>query len=143
MNLARALKEKNKLVGKIKVLWERLISSNQSLSDKQDYNAEDLYTEICSETDKLLKLKELINAATQPIFPDILQIAELKGRVTNLKSIQTEEKKATYSDNIITYNVQMSKNRVDELIDKTTKEIEDIQDRIDQFNASTNIDWEP
>ena len=44
MNLARALKEKNKLVGKIKVLWERLISSNQSLSDKQDYNAEDLYT---------------------------------------------------------------------------------------------------
>lgn len=92
--------------------------------------------------DHLVWIKILLMKANQPIYKDIFQLAEIKGTITFLGHIQTECGPILYGGDEFPrcQTSEIRKAEVDEQIAKLEMEIDQIQDRLDEFNGITKID---
>ena len=140
MNLAKALKQKNKLAGEVAQLKELLAHQNsRSTKQKFDYNNQEVLANLRAKIDELVATKAAIGAANAAVYPKIFRLAELKGLVTALKGLSTKEgvfaESLGYSQSVeVEYVAQIKKAEADKLVEETEREIQELQDALDEFN---------
>jgi hypothetical protein len=96
----------------------------------------------------LVELKLKIDDANRPVKELIFALQEAKGRIGFYTRISTQHGKIVSHRNLyreeaeMTYVADIRKNDLDELIRGSEKEIDGIQEKLDQHNNRTTIDVE-
>lgn len=142
MNVKQALKAKTKITTRINELYS-LAKSYNSIEEgnPRRYSVVGLLNEANELTKELVDLKARIHTANQPVYGKIFLMAELKGRVKNLKAISCEEGKVTerYGSTVAVKEVEMDIVQRDAMVKQLEDEIEKLQDELDVHNATTTI----
>jgi hypothetical protein len=147
MKLTKALKQKNQLAGEVAELKARLTAQNSRPSTVPfDYNASQVLAELRAKVDALVKVKSAIAVTNSALYPRIFRLAELKGLVATLKSLDV--RKGLYKEGAgygqsaydIEYTVQIEKSSVDNLVAELEAEISTLQDELDEFNHQTSVE---
>ena len=146
MKIAKALKLKNQLAGEVAQLKDLLLKQNsRSTKQKFDYNNHEVLTRLRAKLDELVKIKAAVAAANAEIYDKIFRLAELKGLVTTLTSLDTKAGvfhegrgfgEAAYE---VEYVAQLSKVEVDKLVGELNAEIQGLQDALDEFNFTRSV----
>lgn len=143
MNINKALKQKNQLIGEIKELKETISENNSIIvGNEREFDIFHLIEELDTKVAELVKLKSAIQKANVPILDKIYLLSETKSYINWLKSIPVEsgKQKARYGDAIEqTMEVVLNKKDVRETVKKLEKEISEFQDEVDTFNATTEV----
>lgn len=144
MTIKQALKLKNKL---IKTIGEntKLMQEYNSIEvgNERPYSSTELLDKISEDTKELAKLKTKIHIANTPVLEDIFLMSELKSMAQSLKKMDCTEGKSNRdryrleSESIKTSEISLVKRN--ETIKELEARIEEIQDRLDLFNATTQI----
>ena len=89
----------------------------------------------------VIKPKSKIHTANQPVFNQIFRLAELKGQIKILKSMDVSEGKTSerYSSVQSVKEVEINVAERDSIIKAIEAEIESLQDELDVHNANTII----
>ncbi|RYG48531.1 hypothetical protein EON79_04210 [bacterium] len=142
VTLAKALKLKNRQVQKVKGLQERIQASNSYMvGSERDFDAQALYTELRAETETLWRLKLAINAANVPVHGAIYEMAETKGLIAFLKTLNTKRGKVeSYGDEAFEYEAAITAADVLIQIEALEARIDTLQDVLDQHNATTTVE---
>jgi len=142
MTIAQALKEKNKKVATINVLYDRLYKNNSVLDgNRRSYNPIELLATIETEMDELIDLKTKIHNASAPVRGQIFRLSELKTKVVKLRYLDTSEGpvRDKYDGTVTRRQAMIQAEQVDVIADVAQQEIEEIQEALDKFNFSTLI----
>lgn len=144
MNIKQALKLKNKL---IKLISEntRLLQQYNTIEvgNSRPYSPTELLVEISKTTDELVELKSKIHRANVPMFEKIFEMSELKSTIKAVQKLECTEGKSNRdryrmeSELVLTSEISLV-NR-NEFIKKIEERIEQLQDEMDVFNATTEI----
>ena len=142
MNVKQALKAKTKITTRINELYSLAKSYNSfEEGNPRRYSVVGLLNEAEELTKELVDLKARIHTANQPVYGKIFLMAELKGRVKNLKAISCEEGKVTerYGSTVAVKEVEMDIVQRDAMVKQLEAQIEQLQDELDVHNATTTI----
>jgi hypothetical protein len=147
MKVKQALKLKNKLVQELNDLMAKLHQNNSVIEGNlRDYSTKTLLAEIYSKVDELTVLKTRIHRANTPVYDKIFLLAELKSVVKNLKSLDCTNGIATdyYSrnDSKTIKTSEITSVERDNEVKFLISRIDEIQDELDEFNATVEINFE-
>lgn len=146
MNIAQALKEKNRLIGELNRAKEILRRENPRRNDSQSkVDREAVWNKIKSLTNAVVEIKTKISVANTGIYDKIALLAEMKSRISDLESmpkregdeilfIGRDQEKMTYQ-----WESYLNTQRIDEEIEATQKLCDRLQDDIDAYNATKQI----
>lgn len=146
MNLAQALKQKNRLAGELVRQQQILQRENSRRSDSvSTVDREVVWTKIQNLSEELGILKGKITTANIGIYPVLERMAELKSRISFVQTLDKREgeeisfvgrdqEKLTYK-----WDSTINQTRCDELIAKLQTDINVLQDQVDLFNHQTEI----
>ena len=147
MNIAKALKVKSRLIGEIVGLRNTLRSVN-SRRDDQVYAADpaDVDNQLNVKEKELLKLKVAIAKATAPGIDMLVEMGELKSRLLFLAQLSSYaeegvEQKLLPNDTLkeVVITAYYTGKKLIEMKKSLQDQINDLQDAIDDFNASTTV----
>lgn len=144
MTIKQALKQKNKLIKQIGENTKLMQEYNSvEVGNERPYSSTELLGKISEDTKELARLKSRIHIANTPILNEIFLMSELKSMVQSLKKMDCTEGRSTRdrfrmeSEVIKTSEISLVKRN--ETIKELEGRIEAIQDRLDVFNATTEI----
>ena len=144
MTIKTALKQKNKLIKQIGENTKLMQEYNSiEVGNERPYSSVELLTKISEDTKELAKLKTQIHIANTPVLEDIFLMSELKSMIQSLKKMDCTEGKSNRdryrleSESFKTSEISLVKRN--ETIKELEGRIEAIQDRLDVFNATTEI----
>ena len=155
LNLAQALKQKNRLAGEIargREIVQRENSRKESQAARADVRA--VFEANVARARELADFKGAIAAANagvvkggRGIYGKLNLQAELRGLITFMKALNTMEGEEvervgfmSRDDAVRTvYVATIARDEVDRLVATYQAEIEQLQDEIDEFNATTRI----
>ena len=144
MTIKQALKLKNKLIKTIGENTKLMQEYNSvEVGNERPYSSTELLAQISEDTKELAKLKTKIHIANTPVLEDIFLMSELKSMIQSLKKMDCTEGKSNRdryrleSESIKTSEISLVKRN--ETIKELEARIEEIQDRLDVFNATTQI----
>ena len=144
MTIKQALKQKNKLIKQIGENTKLMQEYNSvEVGNERPYSSTELLGKISEDTKELARLKSRIHIANTPILNEIFLMSELKSIVQSLKKMDCTEGRSTRdrfrmeSEVIKTSEISLVKRN--ETIKELEGRIEAIQDRLDVFNATTEI----
>lgn len=145
MTIAKALKQKNRLIKEIGELFS-LVSEYNSIPEENDrpYNINELINTIKEKQEDLVDLKARIHTANSPVYKDIFKLSELKTRMKEFSSLETKE---GIGDNSlfrrrsaeIKYKAEIGPARLQEMKKELQEEIDTLQDELDEWNSKTTI----
>jgi hypothetical protein len=143
MNIKQALKEKNKLIKEISENT-KLMQEYNSIEEgnERPYNISELFLNIVDATRELSQLKAKIHRANGSVLEDIFLMAEMKSMIQSLKKMDCTSGKSNrdrYTSTEIVLTAEMSVVERNTKIKQLEGKIEEIQDKLDVFNANTNI----
>jgi len=143
MNIKQALKQKNKLIKEISENT-KLMQQYNSIEEgnERPYNISELFTRIVEDTKELSELKAKIHRANGPVLEDIFLMAEMKSLIQALKKTDCTSGKSNrdrYGSAEIVLSVEMNIVERNNKIKQLENRIEEIQDKLDVFNANTQI----
>ena len=147
LTLSKALSVKNRLAGRLSQARANIEAYNSVLAGQKeglvqatvDVRAE--YARFRKLQDGLIALKAAIQRANLPIYEDVLQLGELKSLVQLLGSLNTKHgSEPGYVGVEFRYVAELKKPEVLEMVRKLEAEIDAIQDKLNQFNASTRVE---
>jgi len=144
MTIKQALKQKNKLVKNIAENTKLMQQHNSvEVGNQRPYSAVMLYKEIQKDTQELASLKAKIHIANTPVMEDIFWMSEMKSTITALKKMDCTEGRSNRdrfrmeSEVVLTSEISLvSRNQEIKMLEA---KIEEIQDKLDTFNATTEI----
>lgn len=145
MNIAKALKHKNVLVKEISQLQSKVIQYNSTLVGAAvPYDTKKLLKDLENKVADLIALKTAINKANQGIQETIYTLTEKKSLVSKIRAINTSSGKVPthrYGTEgaVSEYAAQISLLEVDSMVAAMEKEIDDIQEKIDTYNYTTEV----
>jgi hypothetical protein len=142
MNVSQALKQKNKLTIELKKQYQIAQKFNsQEEGNIRRYSVQNALDKAAELTMELTDLKTKIHLANAPVYDKIFRMAELKGRIKELRKIPTEEGKAEsrYSSVVSVKEVEINITQLDEMVQFLEARIEEIQAELDVHNATTQI----
>lgn len=152
MTLSKALKYRKRIESAIKKL-SRDIQTYNTITyyptgssrevPKPEVNVRELMSERDNLIEHLISINTLINKATCSIYEKLLRIREIKGHISMLSSLPHSHGQAyQYGNDSGTayYYSEFRKNEIDEMIKGHEKTIDQLQDEVDAFNATTKID---
>ena len=142
MNVKQALKQKNKLVTELKAQYQILQKFNSiEEGNPRRYIMVDVLAKIESLSNELVELKARIHRVNQPVYNQIFLLAELKGRIKELKKVPTDEGKQTerYGSVQSIKEVQLNIVDIENVVGELQDRIEELQNELDIHNANTNI----
>lgn len=142
MNVKQALKQKNKLVTELKGQYQILQKFNSiEEGNPRRYIMVDVLAKIESLSNELVELKARIHRVNQPVYNQIFLLAELKGRIKELKKVPTDEGKQTerYGSVQSIKEVQLNIVDIENVVGELQDRIEELQNELDIHNATTNI----
>lgn len=144
MTIKQALKQKNKLIKTIGENTKLMQDYNSvEVGNERPYSSVELLAKISEDTKELAKLKSKIHIANTPVLENIFLMSELKSMTQSLKKMDCTEGKSNRdryrleSEVIKTSEISLVKRN--ETIKELEGRIEEIQDRLDVFNATTQI----
>ena len=144
MTIKQALKQKNKLIKTIGENTKLMQEYNSvEVGNERPYSSVELLAQISEYTKELAKLKSRIHIANTPVLNDIFLMSELKSMAQSLKKMDCTEGKSNRdryrleSESVKTSEISLVKRN--EVIKEMEARIEEIQDRLDVFNATTEI----
>lgn len=144
-NIARALKEKTRIVSKINII-DSLIKEENSIEEGNSRSC-DIIEKVSQRMELmeyLIKLKTAISVANAGIADKLNRMAELKGLLIFYKSLNCREgqfvnRYDSNSDKTIITAV-IHKQDAAKKVEEIQIEIDKLQDEIDDFNAITLIE---
>lgn len=147
ITLAKALKEKNKLAGKIPELTRKFMQNNSyRVKNVPVVSPGDILSKLEDTKTRLIKLKTAIDIANGPIKSRIYELAELKGMIDLYKSTPSKEgvqSEYTHGGNVdIEYKCFMNELQLENKKEEVQTKIDKIQDEIEIFNHTTYVDFE-
>ena len=147
MNLAQALKQKNRLAGELVRQQQILQRENARRSDSMStVDRSEVFEKILSLSDQLGELKGKITQANVNIYPALERMAELKSRISFVQSLPKREGEEItsvgYNQEKLTYKWDsfITQEKCDEMVAELQEQINDLQDEVDTYNATTEID---
>ena len=146
MTLKQALKLKNKLVQELNELTVRLQSNNSIIEgNTRDYSAKETLSQIYTKVDELTYIKTKIQKANFEVFDKIFLLSELKSLVSKMKGLDCTNGAAVdyYSrrpESPLIKHSEISFVERDNEIKFLENRIDQIQDELDHFNATTVIE---
>lgn len=150
MNIAKALKTKNRLAGEISRLQTLLQSSNKRDSRVDEativFRSDKILTALIEKTRELVELKTKIALANAGIFGKIEELAQTKSLLSQISALNTTEQLSVKVDpynaaDTRAYSVVCFIKESDKEESRMTlqSKIESLQDEIDDYNAKTQI----
>lgn len=145
MKIAKALKQKNKLVRELQLLLTRAQKNNSVIEGKtRSYSSKEMINQANQKIDELVDLKTKISKANESIQSKIYRLSELKSLVIFINGISTDEGPKESSswkddDKIISYTSEIKTVERDKMIQEVENEIEKIQEELDVHNHTTDI----
>lgn len=138
LSLSKALKVKNRLAGRLAKVNAAIQTYNCTVDGRRgevDVAEMDKQRSVLSAA--LVDLKTSIYEANKGIYRSIILIGEKKGDIDFLSGLNTKHgtEPHGYQGNNITYVSVIQKAEVDKRVKQLEKEIDDIQDQIDKYNA--------
>lgn len=147
MNLAQALKQKNRLAGEIVRQQQILQRENARRSDSvSTLDRQAVLTKIQELSVALGELKGKIATANIGIYTALERMAELKSHIGFLQSLPKREgEEITFVGRdqeklVYTWNSLITQDICDAQVSKLQVEINALQDKVDAYNAVTTID---
>lgn len=144
ISVAKALKLKNRLAGRLNEVQETIQTYNSTLAEQhnKDVDVPALVKDRNEIEECLVRLKATLLAANNPIHESIVRQGELKSRIEWLKSLPTMDgvQRHGYQNTEIKYLAFMKKKDVDEQVRLAQRDIDAIQDKLDEFNHSTKLE---
>ena len=144
MKIVRAMKKIARLKGEIKEIKHRISSCLNTLVENEFQ--EDLSTLSKLQDEKTkemidLKVKIMKKNVEHDMFALIANLGELKSQLDFLKELEpkTGVQETRFSDIKSAYKSQMTKYEKVALIDECQKQINNLTDMLDEFNARTEI----
>ena len=144
MTIKQALKLKNKLIKNIGENTKLMQEYNSiEVGNERPYSSIILLAKISEDTKELANMKSKIHIANTPVLEDIFLMSELKSMAQSLKKMDCPEGKSNRdryrleSESVKTSEISLV--RRNETIKELETRIEEIQDRLDVFNATTQI----
>lgn len=148
VTIARALKEKNRLAGKLSAT-RRLIGEENSKEKKipRGIDVKATYVEAETLMQQMIAIKTAIASANHPIVGTIIELDEVKSELAWLQGLDTREGKFTVGragtqPYIDEFDAVINKGEVLAAIDTLQKRADALQDTLDEFNATTRIEIE-
>lgn len=145
MNIVQALKQKSRLAGKINAEKNLFQKNNRKHSEsKVNLDLAKLLESILKGQEELVELKTRIAVASAPISNLLTKIAEDKSLLTFFNSLNCEEGPQDVGlahSNVVVRNYVSHLKETERLarINQLQTEINDLQDQIDTYNATTQI----
>ena len=143
ITLAKALKLKNRLAGRVTKLTQDVQNSNSVQEGAEAVDVRARLAERAAAVGLLTDLKYAIFRANQPVQKAIFELAERKAEVALLAGLATKHgayKEGYPTAGEVVYVAQLRKAEVDGLVLKLETEIDRLQDRLDGFNHETVIE---
>jgi hypothetical protein len=142
MNVSQALKKKNKLAIELKKQYAIAQKFNsQEAGNPRRYSVQAALDKAAEITAELIDLKTRIHLANAPVYSKIFRMAELKGRIKELKKVPTDEGKheGRYGSAPSEKEVEINIAQLDGFVATLEASIEEIQAELDVHNATTTI----
>lgn len=142
MNLAKALKVKNKKIAEYNKTLQKVMAYNSyDVTSKKDYNAKNLLQLAEVQLQQYVDFKTAIHKASEPVRHKIFMIGELKSLLSRIQSLSTTEGvyKDRYAPEGSTFACDITQLEKDAKIEEIETAIESLQDELDYFNATTEI----
>jgi hypothetical protein len=146
ISLAKALKLKSRLVGRLAVVQKEVYENNSKVrenwgGEKERIEINQLLQKRKAIVDALIEIKYKLYSANINIQKDLYLLAEKKSEITFLQSMPTTEGiQYGYEGSKVEYIVYISRRQNKEIISVLQKEVDELQDKIDDYNATTKID---
>lgn len=144
ITLAKALKIKNRLVGRLaKVQTDIQVFNSVPVGQAGQVDVGALMRTRADLVEAVVTLKTAINDANREVQKDIYDLAEKKGAVEFLGGLATRHglQPPVYPSTIeVDYVAALKKADVDTQVALLEKEIDRLQDRLDQFNHERRIE---
>lgn len=144
MNIKQALKRKNKLVKEINDTF-RIVMAYNSVSEgnERPYSAKESLELWNKLNNELIELKTAIHRANAPVYDKIFKLGELKNQIKHLNSIDcttgVPPRNRYDSVDLPARVAEISIIERDNLVKNLEKEIDEIQDFLDEWNFKTTI----
>ena len=143
MTLARALKERCRIAGKLKMKLDIINSENSAIQgNERNFDLRAVYAECMELHRKLIQIKQIIAAANAPIVDKLVEMDEVKSMIARLRGINTTtglvERGYGQSDRYM--EVVFSASEMTAEADRFQARAEQLQDELDAFNALTKVD---
>jgi hypothetical protein len=142
ITLAKALKLKNRLAGRVAKLTADVQTYNSTQDGAEQADVRGKYEERGVLVRRLTDLKLTIAQANLPVQRAIFELAELKAEVALLAGLNT--KHGTFQEGYptagqVTYVAQIRKADADRMVEQLERRIDEFQDRLDAFNNQTAV----
>ena len=147
VTIARALKEKNRVAGRLAKARE--LVGRENSKDKnvpRGIDVSETYTLAKTLRDRLVSIKRAIAEANSPIVSKIIELDEVKSEISYLNGLDVKEGKfvsTSYGTRIETELEAVI--RQPQVLDEVTAlqaRADRLQDELDEFNATTKIEIE-
>jgi len=145
ITLAKALKYKKRLVGKISSI--RGSKNSIIVGTEREVDVIKAFELRSKLIENLVNLKTAICKANEPILADIFKLSELKSYIVVLQEVDTTHGKSNRGRNYlgvdtepVEFEAQLRFSEIEKTISEANKEIDVIQERVDQHNHLTKID---
>ena len=143
VTLAKALKERSRLAGKLKRNFELINRENSKISGSQrSFDMHALHQESFQLHDQLTQLKKIIAKANAPIAEKLVEMDELKSMISYLRNVNTTIgwQQQRYSSEKACYEAVLGSSELMAEADQLQKRAEQLQDELDEFNALTKVE---
>lgn len=147
VTIARALKEKNRVAGRLAKARE-LVDKENSKDIKVPRGIDVTATYALAKVlrDRLVAIKSAIAEANKPIVSKIIELDEIKSEIAYLNGLNVKEGKfveTNYGSRIESeIDVVIRKQQVLDEIAALQARADSLQDELDEFNATTKIEIE-
>jgi hypothetical protein len=141
ISLAKALKLKNRLAGRLAKLDTDLKTYNSVHEGAEKLDVPGLYEARRALVAHLVDLKLAVSRANEPVQRSIFELAERKALIALLSGLNTRNGTVTegYPATPATYVAHLRKADVDREVQRLEAEIDKLQDQLDAFNHQTLI----
>lgn len=143
MTIAQGLKLKNKLATRLREIDTQIRANNvYEQGETPPYDVTELMKERTEVSNRLINLKTAISIANVPVVGLIFNQAELKGYVATLKAVRTDARKQRtgFGEEVTIFVAKVSTRERDDHVKELEAQIDKIQDQLDTFNHSTQIE---
>ena len=147
VTIARALKEKNRVAGRL--AKTRGLIGEENSRDKsvpRGIDVAEMYAQAKELRDRLIAIKSAIAEANKPIVSKIIELDEVKSEIAFLNGLNVKEGKfvtTNYGSRIESdIDAVIRKQQVMEEVSALQAGADRLQDELDEFNATTKIEIE-
>lgn len=143
VSLAKALKERSRLAGKLKRNFELINKENSMITgSRRSFDLHALHEECNQIFQRLIQIKKIIAKANAPIAEKLVEMDEIKSMIANLRGIDTTIgfHRNGYNAETVCYDVVLGKAELTAEMEELQKHGEAIQDELDEFNALTKVE---